>query len=75
MSGNGLKGAGSTNAVRWHLAAGRPVYYRKLGTPKGLLLKEYPGGRVELVKFNLEGDWVVGVLENCTEEGRTDSSD
>lgn len=75
MSGNGLRGAGSTNAVRWHLGAGRPVYYRKPGTPKGLLLKEYPDGRIELVKFNLERDHVVAVLDSDTEQARTNSSD
>ena len=62
MSSKGLKGAGSTSAVRWHLAAGRPVYYRMPDTPEGLLLKEYPGGRVELVEFNQEQDRVVKVL-------------
>lgn len=62
MSSKGLRGAGSMSAVRWHLAAGRPVYYRKPDTPEGLLLKEYPDGRVELVEFNQERDRVVEVL-------------
>ena len=46
-------------AVREHLAAGRPVYYTDDDTPEGLLIKKYPDGRRELVRYFREGDEVV----------------
>jgi len=38
-------------AARAHLQAGRPVYYREDTTPSGLVIKEFPNGRRELVRF------------------------
>lgn len=38
-------------AARAHLRAGRPVYYREDTTPGGLVIKEFPDGRRELVRF------------------------
>ncbi|ETF02178.1 hypothetical protein W822_15780 [Advenella kashmirensis W13003] len=38
-------------AARGHLQAGRPVYYREDTTPSGLVIKEFPNGRRELVRF------------------------
>ena len=53
MSGpNGLRGAASGTAAREHLAAGRWIYYRERDTPRGLLVKEYPDGRRELVRLS-----------------------
>ncbi|EGY28281.1 hypothetical protein Rin_00017730 [Candidatus Regiella insecticola 5.15] len=36
---------------RKHLSAGEPVYYRQQDTPAGMIIKEYPAGRKELVSF------------------------
>jgi hypothetical protein len=38
------------------LAQGHPIYYRKKDTPKGHVLKEYPNGRIELIKVDMHGD-------------------
>ncbi|PJX23381.1 hypothetical protein CAP48_12600 [Advenella sp. S44] len=38
-------------AARAHLQAGRPVYYREDNTPPGLVIKEFPDGRRQLVRF------------------------
>ncbi|SFI68091.1 hypothetical protein [Methylobacterium brachiatum] len=46
-------------AAREHLQAGFPVYYVEGDTPEGLLVKEYPGGRRELVRFDEAGDQVI----------------
>jgi len=37
-------------AAQRHLEAGRPIYYAEDDTPEGLLIKEYPNGRRELVR-------------------------
>jgi hypothetical protein len=37
-------------AVRELLAAGSPVYYLEEDTPKGLVVKEHPDGRRQLVR-------------------------
>jgi hypothetical protein len=50
------------SAAREQLAAGFPIYYRKDNTPPGLLIKKYPDGRRELVRFNRAGDEVIRVL-------------
>jgi hypothetical protein len=42
-----------------HLAAGYPIYFCEPDTPKNLVIKEYPGGRRELVSFDLDGEKVV----------------
>ena len=39
-----------------HLAAGHPIYYSNVDTPAGLLIKEYPDGRRDLVRFGPEGE-------------------
>jgi hypothetical protein len=49
-------------AAQEHLEAGFPIYYREGDTPQGLLVKEYPDGRRELVRFHEEGDQVVRTL-------------
>jgi len=53
---------GDRQAVRENLAAGVPVYYREKETPQDLLIKEYPDGRKELVKFSRAGDTVIRSL-------------
>lgn len=49
-------------AAREHLAAGRTIYYGENDTPDGLLIKEHPDGRRELVRHNRDGDEVVRPL-------------
>ncbi|HBR5516541.1 TPA: hypothetical protein ACWS6R_000084 [Klebsiella pneumoniae] len=49
-------------AARAHLAAGRAIYYSEDATPEGLLIKEYPDGRRELVKFDEGGDIIIKAL-------------
>src|SRR3546814_6674074 len=39
-----------------HLAAGFPIYYSEADTPPDAIIKEYPGGRRELVSFDLQGE-------------------
>lgn len=46
-------------AVREHLAAGFPVYYSESDTPAGLLVKEHPDGRRELVRHNRKADEII----------------
>ena len=53
---------GDCTAVREHLAAGRAVYSVDDATPRGRLIKRYPDGRRELVKFCEAGDRVVATL-------------
>lgn len=53
---------GDDSAARAHLAAGRAIYYAKNNTPQGLLIKEYPDGHRELVRFHREGDEVIRTL-------------
>lgn len=43
-------------AARSHLTAGRPIYYGERDTPPGLVVKEYPDGRRELVRFDHLGE-------------------
>lgn len=53
---------GDDSAARAHLQAGRAIYYSEDDTPEGLLIKEYPDGHRELVRFNEAGDEVIRVL-------------
>jgi hypothetical protein len=39
-------------AAKEHLAAGFPIYFREDNTPKGLIIKQHPDGRRELVSFH-----------------------
>lgn len=43
-------------AAKEHLEAGFPIYYAHDDTPPGLLIKEHPDGRRELVIFDRDGD-------------------
>jgi hypothetical protein len=52
-------GADDGAAAREHLAAGRPIYYCEETTPDGLCIKEFPNGRRELVRFDLDGEHVI----------------
>jgi YgiT-type zinc finger domain-containing protein len=51
-----------------HLAAGNPIYYREADTPQGVCIKEFPNGRRELVRFDLESgkEVVVSTLANSS---------
>lgn len=49
-------------AARAHLEAGFPVYYSEPDTPEGVIIKEYPGGRRELVRFDHDGEHFVQAL-------------
>lgn len=53
---------GDSSAAREHLDAGFPIYYVEDDTPEGLLIKMWPDGRRELVRFDEAGDEVVRVL-------------
>ncbi|KAA5604701.1 hypothetical protein F1188_14915 [Roseospira marina] len=46
-------------AARSHLDAGRPVYSIADDMPPGLLRKDHPDGRAELIRFDRQGDQVV----------------
>lgn len=50
---------GDDTAAREHLAAGRAIYVAEDDTPPGLLIKKYPDGRRELVRFHRNGYEVV----------------
>lgn len=52
-------------AMRSHLAAGFPAYYRKADTPPGLEIKHHPDGRRELVRFHRDGDEVIRTLPDA----------
>jgi hypothetical protein len=45
--------------ARRHLAAGRPIYYVEPGTPKGLVVRESPDGRKDLVQVDPDGSYRV----------------
>ncbi|MCF8482189.1 MAG: hypothetical protein K9H25_17330 [Rhodospirillum sp.] len=49
-------------AAQEHLDAGFPIYYAEEGTPEGLLIKEHPDGRRELVRVVGEDDEVIRIL-------------
>lgn len=42
-------------AARDHLNAGFPVYYCDENTPYGMVVKQHPDGRRELVSFDASG--------------------
>jgi len=44
------------SVARAHLAAGRAIYYSDDDTPADLVIKAYPDGRRELVRFDLDGE-------------------
>jgi hypothetical protein len=46
-------------AAKEHLQAGRAIYLCEDDTPAGLVVKEYPDGRRELVQFDQDGEKVV----------------
>ena len=46
-------------AARSHLNAGRPIYFGEIDTPTGLVVKEYPDGRKDLVRFDEQGEHCV----------------
>ena len=39
-----------------HLRSGLPIYYSETDTPEGAVIKEYPDGRRELVRFDAYGE-------------------
>lgn len=49
-------------AAAGHLAAGRAIFYREAGTPAGTVIKEYPNGHRELVRFDGRDEVVVRSL-------------
>lgn len=49
-------GAAASN----HLASGNPIYCTTADTPAGLVEKRFPDGRRQLVRFDLNGEHVVG---------------
>ena len=55
-------------AAKEHLQAGFPIYYAKDDTPAGLLIKEHPSGRHELVRFDRAGDEVIRALKSRDRE-------
>ena len=48
--------------ARSHLEAGFPIYYSEPETPEGVIIKEYPDGRRELVRFDLNGEHFVQAM-------------
>ncbi len=46
-------------AAKDHLAAGRPIYFCEADTPEGLVIKQHPDGRRELVCFDRAGERIV----------------
>lgn len=48
--------------MRRVLRAGVPVYYTRDDTPPGCVIKEYPGGRKELVDFSTGDERLVSLL-------------
>ncbi|QKS00782.1 hypothetical protein F9288_14995 [Sphingomonas sp. CL5.1] len=49
-------------AAREHLAAGFPIYYSEPNTPGDVVIKEYPDGHRELVRFDHDGEHLVSVI-------------
>ena len=49
-------------AAREHLAAGFPIYYSEAGTPLDVVIKQYPDGARELVRFDTDGEHRVAAL-------------
>ncbi|HYG87243.1 MAG TPA: hypothetical protein VD978_13380 [Azospirillum sp.] len=63
MSSKGLRGSGSGDAAREHLAAGRPIVYCDDSTPAGHVIKKYPDGRKELIDYSTDSPRLVSVIE------------
>lgn len=57
-----MKIDGDGSAAEKMLAQGIPIYYSEKDTPEGLMIKEHPDGRRELVRFSRQGDEVIRVL-------------
>ncbi len=54
----------NSDAADQHLAAGRSISYREADTPAGMVIREYPGGRRELLRFDPDGECrLVSVLQ------------
>lgn len=49
-------------AAREHLAAGFPIYFSDADTPPDAVIKQYPDGRRELVRFDMDGEHCVAAL-------------
>lgn len=49
-------------AARDHLAAGFPIYYSEPDTPGDVVIKEYPDGHRELVRFDHDGEHLVSAI-------------
>ncbi|WP_337180299.1 hypothetical protein [Sphingopyxis granuli] len=49
-------------AAREHLAAGFPIYYSEVDTPADVVIKEFPDGHRELVRFDHDGEHRVAAL-------------
>ena len=49
-------------SIRALFAKGVPIYYEEDDTPEGLLIKHYPDGCRELVRFRPGGDKVIATL-------------
>lgn len=59
--------------ARSHLEAGFPIYYSEPETPEGVIIKKYPDGRRELVRFDLHGEhFVQAIPADCRAEGSCD---
>ena len=55
----------NSDAADQHLAAGRSISYTELDTPAGMIVREYPGGRRELLRFDPDGQFrLVSVLRD-----------
>lgn len=48
--------------ARSHLAAGIPIYTSRPDTPAGVVIREMPDGTRQLVRFDADGEHVVGSL-------------
>lgn len=49
-------------AARSHLEAGFPIYYSDDDTPDDVIIKEYPDGRRELVRVDVDGEHFVQAI-------------
>lgn len=49
-------------AAQSHLDAGRAIYYSEPDTPEGVIIKHYPDGHRELVRFDGADEVVVRPL-------------
>lgn len=50
------------SAAQTALDSNIPIYYADYDTPQGLLIKEYPDGRRQLVNFSRKDDEVINEL-------------